>query len=39
MCNVIQKAGGLALFEFLKAEWIFSGGWGTEDFLKVIFNY
>ena len=38
-CNVGQKKGGLALFEFLKGEWIFSGGVGAEDFLKVIFNY
>ena len=43
MCNVGQKEGGLALFEFLKGKWIFSGcgrgGGETEDFLKVIFNY
>ena len=24
-CNVGEKEGGLALFEFLKEEWIFSG--------------
>ena len=28
MCNVGQKEGGLALSEFLKGEWIFSGGVG-----------
>ena len=34
--NVSQTEGGHALFEFLKGEWIFSGG--ADDFLKVIFK-
>ena len=33
--NVLAKRGGLALFEFLGREWIFSGE-GAEGFLKVF---
>ena len=39
--SMLAKRRGLAIFEFLRGDWIFSEGGGgeAEDFMEVILNF